>query len=106
MTAQDEWAAIREKNIHVGDWVSIRIRGGHQEGYVKKIATSPDETPHPPKVPSCCAAMFGCRGAAQSISDGGSQGLIKYGIPDPTTIELLSTQLCSQLNKLVWACVW
>ncbi len=45
------------KNIHVGewgDWVSIRIRGGHQEGYVKKIATSTKETPHPPNVPSCC----------------------------------------------------
>ena len=71
MAAHDEWAALKEKNIHVGDWVSIRIRGGHQEGYVTKIATSTDETPHPPKVPPCCG---GGRVQRIATSNGEIQG--------------------------------
>ena len=56
MASQAEFEALKDKNIHVGDWVSLRIRGGHQEGIVKKIATSTEETPHPPKVRTHCSA--------------------------------------------------
>ena len=49
MASQAEFEALKEKSIHIGDRVSLRIRGGHQEGIVEKIATSTEETPHPPK---------------------------------------------------------
>ena len=45
-----ELNTLKEKYIQVGDWVRLPYRGGKREGHVKKIAMSPDETPHPPKV--------------------------------------------------------
>lgn len=49
MSSQD----IKDKHgedIHEGDTVGTRYRGGTREGAVKEIATTEDQHPHPPKV--------------------------------------------------------
>lgn len=50
MADQKEENALREKGIGEGDVVFTKYRGGTREGVVSHIATSKEETPHPPKV--------------------------------------------------------
>jgi hypothetical protein len=50
MADQKEMKALEEKGIKEGDVVSTPYRGGTREGVVSNIATSKEETPHPPKV--------------------------------------------------------
>jgi hypothetical protein len=45
-----EFKALEEKNIKIGDTVTMVYRGNIRQGRVKKIATTTEETPHPPKV--------------------------------------------------------
>lgn len=52
MSAKDQ-ETVQDKHgneIHVGDYVGTKYRGGSHEGTVDRILTSKDETPHPPKV--------------------------------------------------------
>ena len=50
MSSSKEERALEEKGITVGDTVRTRYRGGVREGVVKEVATSTEQTPHPPKV--------------------------------------------------------
>lgn len=48
--SQRELDVLEQKDIQVGDYVSLPWRGGTAGGIVKEIALSETETPHPPKV--------------------------------------------------------
>jgi hypothetical protein len=50
MSSSKEYRELEEKDIKEGDVVRTDYRGGERKGVVKHIATSEDETPHPPKV--------------------------------------------------------
>eukprot|EP00884_Botryococcus_braunii_P004512 jgi/Botrbrau1/14061/Bobra.182_3s0008.1 len=50
MANQGEFKILEKKGIKEGDVVSTKYRGGTREGAVSHIATSTDDTPHPPKV--------------------------------------------------------
>lgn len=58
--AQRELKALQEKSIQPGDFVSLPYRGGTRHGYVKKIALTEEETPHPPKVRQTAAPEVFC----------------------------------------------
>ncbi|EIE24523.1 hypothetical protein COCSUDRAFT_61953 [Coccomyxa subellipsoidea C-169] len=45
-----EEKALEDKGIKPGDFVSTKYRGGTREGVVERIAKTPEEHPHPPKV--------------------------------------------------------
>lgn len=49
-SSSKEYRALEEKDIQEGDVVRTAYRGGERKGVVKHIATSEEETPHPPKV--------------------------------------------------------
>jgi hypothetical protein len=50
MADKKEMEALADKGIKEGDVVFTKYRGGTRGGVVSHIATSKDETPHPPKV--------------------------------------------------------